>query len=140
LDVAYFIVIETRDKEASTMTLVQEPLQDPVQQQQLQDLLNGNPLALSPVKDATITTEVKPLTAPETRPQDGDKTKPRFVIEEHPVDQVRDIKVGIIGGGMAGVTAAVLLPAKLPGLDLRVYEKNADLVGQHQSRWNLLFC
>lgn len=52
----------------------------------------------------------------------------RFELEEHPVDVVRPIKVGIIGAGLAGITAGVLLPAKLPGLDLRIYDKNADVV------------
>lgn len=51
-----------------------------------------------------------------------------FTLEEHPVDEVRSIKVGIIGAGIAGITAGVLLPAKLPGLDLRIYDKNSDVV------------
>lgn len=56
--------------------------------------------------------------------------KTHFEIEEHPIDVVRPIKVGIIGAGLAGITAGVLLPAKLPGLDLRIYDKNADVVRQ----------
>ncbi|KAL4744726.1 hypothetical protein BDW72DRAFT_208787 [Aspergillus terricola var. indicus] len=56
-------------------------------------------------------------------------TRPAFQIEEHPIDQVRPIKVGVIGGGLSGITAGILLPAKLPGLDLRIYDKNADLGG-----------
>lgn len=54
--------------------------------------------------------------------------KLQFKLEEHPVDVVRPIKVGIIGAGLSGITAGVLLPAKLPGLDLRIYDKNADVV------------
>lgn len=54
--------------------------------------------------------------------------KIEFQLEEHPVDQVQDIKVGIIGAGLAGISAGILLPAKLPGLDLRIYEKNTDVV------------
>lgn len=86
------------------------------------------PLALSnrhphvynpPVVEPTPTATTKPK--PECRPA--------FVIEEHPIDQVRPIKVGVIGAGLAGVNAGILLPAKLPGLDLRVYDKNADVVG-----------
>lgn len=56
--------------------------------------------------------------------------KPQFELEEHPIDVLRSIKVGIIGAGLAGITAGVLLPAKLPGLDLRIYDKNADVVRQ----------
>ncbi|KAL2784479.1 hypothetical protein BJX66DRAFT_316579 [Aspergillus keveii] len=51
-----------------------------------------------------------------------------FQLEEHPIDQVRPIKVGVIGAGLSGITAGVLLPAKLPGLDLRIYDKNSDVV------------
>jgi hypothetical protein len=56
------------------------------------------------------------------------KHRPAFQLEEHPIDQVRPIKVGVIGAGLSGITAGVLLPAKLPGLDLRIYDKNADVV------------
>lgn len=59
----------------------------------------------------------------------SDKTDTQFELEEHPVDQVRPIKVGVIGAGLTGITAGVMLPAKLPGLDLRIYEKNADVGG-----------
>lgn len=52
----------------------------------------------------------------------------KFALEEHPVDKVRPIKVGVIGAGLTGITAGVLLPAKLPGLDLRIYDKNSDVV------------
>ncbi|KAJ5684011.1 uncharacterized protein N7477_000356 [Penicillium maclennaniae] len=57
----------------------------------------------------------------------GLSTRSHFAIEEHPIDVVRPITVGIIGAGIAGITAGVLLPAKLPGLDLRIYDKNADV-------------
>ncbi|RHZ48771.1 hypothetical protein CDV55_100990 [Aspergillus turcosus] len=55
--------------------------------------------------------------------------RPTFEIEEHPIDEVRPIKVGVIGAGLSGITAGVLLPAKVPGLDLRIYDKNADVGG-----------
>ena len=54
--------------------------------------------------------------------------RPAFQIEEHPIDQVRPIKVGVIGGGLSGITAGILLPVKLPGLNLQIYDKNSDLV------------
>ena len=55
-------------------------------------------------------------------------SKPKFELEDHPIDEVRPIKVGVIGAGLAGISAGVLLPAKVPGLDLRIYDKNADVV------------
>ncbi|PYI36755.1 FAD/NAD(P)-binding domain-containing protein [Aspergillus indologenus CBS 114.80] len=58
-----------------------------------------------------------------------DLQRSAFEIEEHPIDQVRPIKVGVIGAGLAGITAGILFPAKVPGVDLRIYEKNADVGG-----------
>lgn len=65
--------------------------------------------------------------------------KPSFELEDHPIDRVRSIKVGIIGAGIAGITAGILLPAKLPGLDLRIYDKNPEAVCCFQGRvYNVL--
>lgn len=55
-------------------------------------------------------------------------SKFEFELEDHAVDHVRDIRVGIIGAGLAGITAATLLPAKLPGINLTIYDKNGDVV------------
>lgn len=38
------------------------------------------------------------------------------------------MRVGVIGAGLAGITAGILLPAKVPGIKLTIYEKNADVV------------
>ncbi|KAE8449778.1 hypothetical protein EG329_007553 [Mollisiaceae sp. DMI_Dod_QoI] len=55
--------------------------------------------------------------------------RPKFELEDHPVDAVRSLKVAVIGAGISGVTAGVLLPAKVPGVDLTIFEKNADVGG-----------
>lgn len=49
-------------------------------------------------------------------------------LENHPIDQVRSLRVAVIGAGLAGITAGILLPAKVPGIKLRIYEKNSDVV------------
>jgi hypothetical protein len=77
-----------------------------------------------PFKGPTVTVE---RTVEETK-SNAATPRPQFELEEHPVDQVRPIKVGIIGAGLSGITAGILLPAKLPGLDLRIWDKNADVV------------
>lgn len=44
------------------------------------------------------------------------------------VDEPRKIKVVVIGGGLAGILAGCLLPQKVPGVELVIYEKNPDFV------------
>lgn len=44
------------------------------------------------------------------------------------IDHVRGVKVAVIGAGLAGITAGILLPAKIPGLNLTIFEKNVDVV------------
>lgn len=85
---------------------------------------------LSDLKVATTATATEVISSPQEEPatEKQASTRPRFELEEHPVDQVRDIKVGVIGAGLSGVIAGVLLPAKVPGLDLRIYDKNPDVV------------
>ncbi|KAK5120787.1 hypothetical protein LTR85_005853 [Meristemomyces frigidus] len=52
-----------------------------------------------------------------------------FKLSEHPIDEVRELKVAIVGGGLSGITAGILLPAKVPGIQLTIFEKNADFGG-----------
>ncbi|KAJ6166968.1 hypothetical protein N7470_002415 [Penicillium chermesinum] len=89
-----------------------------------------NPAVATPLKGPNATqgpsVTVKDINELESRLRGG---TPKFAIEEHPVDLVRPIKVGIIGAGLTGLSAGALLPAKLPGLDLRIYDKNADVGG-----------
>lgn len=37
-------------------------------------------------------------------------------------------QVAVIGAGISGTAAGALLPAKVPGIDLTIYEKNSDIV------------
>lgn len=53
---------------------------------------------------------------------------PKFELEEHTIDEIPEVSVAVIGAGIGGITAGVLLPAKVPGINLRIYEKNADVV------------
>ncbi|CAK7562982.1 MAG: hypothetical protein SEPTF4163_000838 [Sporothrix epigloea] len=45
------------------------------------------------------------------------------------IDEPRSLRVAVIGGGLSGITAGILLPAKVPGIQLTIYEKNAELSG-----------
>ncbi|KAI4713964.1 hypothetical protein J4E89_001413 [Alternaria sp. Ai002NY15] len=45
------------------------------------------------------------------------------------IDHVRSLRVAVIGAGLAGINAGILLPAKVPGIDLTIFEKNDDISG-----------
>lgn len=49
-------------------------------------------------------------------------------LEERYIDEPRSLRVAVVGAGLAGITAGVLLPAKVPGIQLTIFDKNADVV------------
>ena len=53
---------------------------------------------------------------------------PSFQLESHFNDEPRKLRVAVIGAGLAGVTAGVLLPVKVSSIELVIYEKNNDVV------------
>lgn len=59
----------------------------------------------------------------------ADGTVSDFQIEDRPIDDVKKLKVAIIGTGLSGVTAGALLPHKVPGIQLTLIDKNADVGG-----------
>jgi 2-polyprenyl-6-methoxyphenol hydroxylase-like FAD-dependent oxidoreductase len=52
---------------------------------------------------------------------------PVEIVDRH-IDTSRQLRVAVIGAGVSGVSAGVLLPAKVPGIKLVIYDKNADVV------------
>ena len=44
------------------------------------------------------------------------------------IDEPRPLQVAVIGGGLAGILAGVLLPKKVPNIELTIFEKNGDFV------------
>ena len=63
--------------------------------------------------------------------------KTDFQLENHPIDEVRPLKVAVIGGGLSGILAGIMLPLKVPGIQLKIFEKNKDLVSVSLSRRRL---
>lgn len=55
---------------------------------------------------------------------------PRLGVIDRFIDEPRSLRVAVIGdgGGLAGIETGVLLPRKVSGIKLTVYEKNAGLV------------
>lgn len=58
---------------------------------------------------------------------------PPLVIEEHPIDEVLRLRVVVVGAGIAGINAGILLPRKVPNIDLVILERHADLVRPNPS-------
>jgi cation diffusion facilitator CzcD-associated flavoprotein CzcO len=52
-----------------------------------------------------------------------------FQIEEHSIDEVRPVRVLVIGAGISGLICAIRLPQRIENLTFTVYEKNADVGG-----------
>lgn len=55
-------------------------------------------------------------------------TVPEISLVDRYADEPRKLRVAVIGAGLSGVIAGVLLPAKVPGIELTIFEKNADVV------------
>ncbi|MCJ1242068.1 hypothetical protein MMC14_010075 [Varicellaria rhodocarpa] len=71
---------------------------------------------------STASVDVSTLTAMENQVH-------KFELEDHPIDEVPILKVAVVGAGLSGITAGVLLPIKVPGISLQIFEKNADVGG-----------
>ncbi|KAK3393171.1 hypothetical protein B0H63DRAFT_425007 [Podospora didyma] len=52
-----------------------------------------------------------------------------FTLNNEPVENLRPLRVVVVGAGFAGICAAIRIPEKLRNVDLVVYEKNEGLGG-----------
>lgn len=84
------------------------------------DGINSSSSAVDLAKDTT--------SAINGRPQKVSYPKSRLDIVDRFLDEPRKLRVAIIGGGLAGILSGCLLPAKVPGVELVIYEKNPDFV------------
>jgi cation diffusion facilitator CzcD-associated flavoprotein CzcO len=53
----------------------------------------------------------------------------KFDLIDRFIDDPRPLRVAVIGGGLSGVLAGILFPAKVPNIQLTIYEKNKDFGG-----------
>jgi hypothetical protein len=53
---------------------------------------------------------------------------PDIPLVDRYADDFRSLRVAVIGAGLSGLIAGVLLPAKVPQIQLTIFEKNADVV------------
>jgi hypothetical protein len=59
---------------------------------------------------------------------------PELVLEEHPIDKIPSIKVIVVGAGISGINAGILLPAKVPGIELVILERYPDVVSPYTTK------
>lgn len=52
-----------------------------------------------------------------------------FSLKDEPVENLRRLKVRVVGAGFSGICAAIRIPERLRNIDLVVYEKNEGIGG-----------
>lgn len=77
---------------------------------------------------ATPGTEPVPVNSRPTLPINYPVSKLKLDAD-HCIDDVRELTVAVVGAGLSGINAGILLPAKVPGIKLTIFEKNADVSG-----------
>ncbi|KAI1083863.1 FAD/NAD(P)-binding domain-containing protein [Whalleya microplaca] len=73
-----------------------------------------------------ITDDVEPLLK---KPESFSYPKSDISLVQRHIDEPRELRVAVVGAGLSGVIAGALLPAKVPGIKLTIFEKNADVGG-----------
>lgn len=52
-----------------------------------------------------------------------------YVIEEHPLNEARPLRIAVVGAGAAGLNFAYACQKYLRNIDLVIYEKNSAIGG-----------
>lgn len=79
-----------------------------------------------------IEVAVEALTEPLFPPPDY--ANPKHKLIDRYIDEPRELRVAVVGAGLSGVLSGILLPAKVPGIKLTIFDKNADVVSFPTSR------
>jgi hypothetical protein len=53
----------------------------------------------------------------------------QFTIKDEPVENLRPLKVRVIGAGYSGIYLGIRVPQRLRNVDLQIYEKNEGIGG-----------
>lgn len=56
-------------------------------------------------------------------------TVPPFMIKDEPIENLRPLKVRIIGAGYSGIYLGIRIPQRIRNIDLQIYEKNEGVGG-----------
>ncbi|KAK8052574.1 4-hydroxyacetophenone monooxygenase, partial [Apiospora rasikravindrae] len=88
--------------------------------------------ALSHEVAGTATKTTDNVNGHKPKPPESQSQTDRFrdlELEQRYIDEPRKLRVVVVGAGLAGVIAGTLLPAKVPNIELTIFEKNADVGG-----------
>ena len=55
--------------------------------------------------------------------------RPPFTIKDEPIENLRPLKVRVIGAGYSGIYLGIRIPQRLRNVDLQIYEKNEGVGG-----------
>ncbi|KAI1781081.1 FAD/NAD(P)-binding domain-containing protein [Hypoxylon cercidicola] len=83
-----------------------------------------NGVEVSIVQD--VTEAIKPLLK---QPEQSSYPASSISLVQRHIDEPRELRVAVIGAGISGILAGILLPAKVPNIKLTIFEKNADVGG-----------
>jgi hypothetical protein len=61
--------------------------------------------------------------------QHSDSSSGGFSIKDAPVENLRPLRVVVVGAGFSGILAAIRIPERLRNVELVVYEKNEGVGG-----------
>lgn len=54
---------------------------------------------------------------------------PSFELIDEPIENMRPLKVRVIGAGYSGIYLGIRIPQRLRNVDLKIYDKNAAIGG-----------
>jgi cation diffusion facilitator CzcD-associated flavoprotein CzcO len=52
-----------------------------------------------------------------------------FTLKDEPIENLRPLKVRVIGAGYSGIYLGIRIPQRLRNVDLQIYEKNEGVGG-----------
>jgi len=52
-----------------------------------------------------------------------------FTIKDEPIENLRPLKIRVIGAGYSGIYLGIRIPQRLRNIDLQIYEKNDGIGG-----------
>lgn len=53
-----------------------------------------------------------------------------LTLEDRCIDDFRPLRVAVIGAGLSGILSGILLPLKVPNIQLTIFEKSKELVSK----------